>query len=61
MGTQLRIFESYLDEEDLELIRTTSEDNLVHDWGTSVDETWETSSTTISHSSTMIARSSRET
>ncbi len=40
MATQLRIFESYLNDEDLELFCTTSDDDLVHVWGTPVDGTW---------------------
>ena len=39
-GHPIDDIESYLDEEDLELFRTTSDDDLVHVWGTSVDGTW---------------------
>ena len=38
MVTQLRI--SYLNNEDLELFWTTSDNDLFHVWGTSVDGPW---------------------
>jgi hypothetical protein len=38
-GHPIEDIESYLDEGDLELFRTTSDDNLVHIRGTSVDRT----------------------
>jgi len=39
-GHPIDDIESYLDEDDLELFRTTSDDDLVHVWGTSVAGTW---------------------
>ncbi|MFC7079474.1 restriction endonuclease [Halorussus caseinilyticus] len=40
-GHPIDDIEYYLDEDDLELFRTTSDDDLVHVWGTSVDGTWQ--------------------
>ena len=39
-GHPIEDIESYLSDEDLELFQTTSDDDLVHVWGTSVDGTW---------------------
>jgi len=39
-GHPIADIESYFDEEDLELFRTTSDNDLVHVWGTSVDGMW---------------------
>ena len=39
-GHPIGDIESYLNEDDLELFGKTSEDDLVHVWGTSVDGTW---------------------
>ena len=39
-GHPIDDIESYLNEDDLELFRKTSDDDLVHVWGTSVDGTW---------------------
>ena len=39
-GHPIEDIESYLNDEDLELFRTTSDNDLVHVWGTSVDGTW---------------------
>ena len=39
-GHPIADIESYLNDEDLELFRTTSDNDLVHVWGTSVDGTW---------------------
>ena len=38
-GHPIEDIESYLNDEDLELFQTTSDDDLVHVWGTSVDGT----------------------
>ena len=39
-GHPIGDIEAYLDEDDLELFRTTSDDDLVHVWGTSVEGAW---------------------
>ncbi len=39
-GHPIDDIESYLDENNLELFRTTSDEDLVHVWGTSVDGAW---------------------
>ncbi|SFR38579.1 Restriction endonuclease [Halogeometricum rufum] len=40
-GHPIDDIEYYLDKDDIELFRTTSDDDLVHVWGTSVDRTWQ--------------------
>jgi hypothetical protein len=39
-SARFRVCESYLNNDDLELFRTTSDNDLVHVWGTSVEGTW---------------------
>ena len=58
-GHPIEDIESYLNDEDLELFRTTSDDDLVHVWGDLSRWTWCNVERTISRSSTTMTRSSR--
>ena len=53
--------ESYLNDDDLKLFRTTSDDGLIHVWEISVDGTWRNvERNDTARSSTTMGRSSRE-